>query len=60
MGQQWVDFAKTWRSDATLVTNAEGQVKLRALLGDYSINSEGAKSTLNHKKPGSQITLTLP
>ena len=60
MGKQWVDFAKTWRSDATLVTDAEGKVKLRALLGDYSITTEGAQTTLKHKKPGSQITLSLP
>ena len=60
MGKEWVRLTNEWRTDEKAVTDAKGQVKLRAFLGDYSIIAGGLHKTVSHKKKGSEIRLTLP
>lgn len=57
MGKEWVGKTKEWRTDANTKTDANGQVKFRAFLGDYSVKSGNSLKTFAHGQTGSAITL---
>lgn len=59
MGAEWIKLTKAWRTDEKLITDANGQVKLKAFLGDYTVISGDSRKTFNHQEPGSQIRLPL-
>jgi endo-1,4-beta-xylanase len=57
MGQQWIKLVSQWRTDETLTTNANGQVKLRAFLGDYTIGTAGREQKLRHRQGGTHLKM---
>jgi endo-1,4-beta-xylanase len=57
MGREWIRKSKEWRTDVRAKTDDNGQVKVRAFLGDYSVKAGEAKKIFSHGKTGSAITL---
>ena len=59
MGKQWIELTESWTTDETLVTDQNGEVFLRAFLGDYSITTGESIETLKHENAETEMTVTL-
>ena len=60
MGEAWIELVnQTWTTDATLKTDKDGQINLRAFLGNYTLSTESTTQTFDHKKGGSRLTVKL-
>lgn len=57
MGREWIRLTREWRTDVDAKTDANGQVKVRAFLGDYSVKAGAAEKLFQHRRSGSAITL---
>lgn len=57
MGREWIKKTKEWRTDLNTKTDENGQVRIRAFLGDYSVKSGNMNKTFQHRKTGSAVTL---
>ena len=59
VGEQWVELVgKQWRTDAKLVTDDKGKVKLRAFQGKYTASAKGVSTVFHLGK--SDVFVQLP